>query len=164
MAHQGCAPSPLLRHAIIVDSVSPHSSAVKSDDLVEGTRNAPLSPTLSSTEDVGSVSLGAWCASLQSSTSGSADWEHHAEADFRHHHAVFDPLSPNLSPCDKAHLINPGQLESVYVRSLSRSGVFGGLGGVGLVFKTRNAHHVVCGIIPGGNCAHAECEARALVT
>ena len=164
MAQQGCAPSPLLRHAIIVDSVSSHSSAVKSDDLAEGARNAPLSPTISSTEYVGSVSLGAWCASLQSPTSGSADWEHHAEADFRHHDAVFDPLSPNRSPCDKAHLINPGQLESVYVRSLSRSGVFGGLGGVGLVFKTRNAHHVVCGIIPGGNCAHAECEARALVT
>lgn len=153
MSRQGCAPSPLLRHAVIVDAESYHSSAVKSDDLLETARIALLSPI----SYAGNVSQGSWRASPQSSTSASTACEDRAEADSRHYHAAFTtPNSPNRAPSEQLHVPHPGQSQSAYV--------FGGGGGVGLIFKTCNAQHLVCGIIPGGNCTHVECKPRAPAT
>jgi hypothetical protein len=148
----GSVPAAFQRHAIIFDSERVRSSAVKSYVASDDTF-AVHSHTSSPPEFVGSVSLGEWCSSLQPSSGSSEDssWTPRVVAQFDHHHAASPASAAHLTPSDKHGVPSPSKLGSVYVQRLSRSKLFAdGKGGIGLYFRARNSHLVVCGIIPGG--------------
>ncbi len=153
-AIKGSPSSPFRRHAIIFDAESLSGRTVDSGDALLDAHSVP-SPTSSVPEFVGSVSLGGWCSSLQPAPGSShGSWAPHVGAGFE-----FEPSASPASTVDRRSstfgVPSPSKMESVYMQRLTQTKLFAdGKGGVGLIFETRNAQLVVCGIIPGGNAPH----------